>query len=74
MGGEVAREGGMQMQCGEEITTTDTWKLKGNKDYNLYRRQAVSSGLDLWFGPSPSAVKMYCPTSSFLIHFHICET
>lgn len=35
------------MQCGEEITTTDTWKLKGNKDYNLYRRQTVSSGLHL---------------------------
>lgn len=35
------------MQCGEELTTTDTWKLRGNKDYDLYSRQTVTSGLGL---------------------------
>ena len=35
------------MQCGKQIVTTDTQKLRGNKDYDLYSRQTVTSGLGL---------------------------
>ncbi len=35
------------MQCGKQIVTTDTRKLRGNKDFDLYSRRTVAPGLGL---------------------------
>lgn len=35
------------MQCGKQIATTGTWKLRGNKDYDLYSGWTVTPGLAL---------------------------
>lgn len=35
------------MQCGKQIVTAYTWKLRGNKDYDLYSRWAVTPALGL---------------------------
>lgn len=67
---------GLQMQCGKQIVTAYTWKLRGSKDYDLYSRWAVIPGLDLdWCGPGacvgdqrpayvhPSEPDLFFPTS-----------